>query len=725
MSEFRSGIAAVLLLIVVLMAGISWATDCIDYADYLRWLSSTALDGRSQQVVISGDRAYVAALNSGLHILDITDPRNCEVLASVDSYYTRDVAVDGDLACIVGHVSQMATLSTVNVDLSSPENPRILGTVEAPGGAEGVAMAGGYAFTTGGTDSRLLVIDVSDPENPAIVANVGTPGHGYDIVLSGSHAYIADGQAGLVVIDIADPTVPFVTGYADTQDLIEGVAIVGTTVYVAGYYAGLQVIDVADPWQPQIVGTFETLGNPHHVAAGHGFAYVADGFNRSLTVVDVADPPNMRILGTADCSGITMGATLSGTDVWVASDWGGLSIVDAANSTSPPLIGSVDTSDDARGLACWGDYVLVADYADGLHVVDVSDPQNPVVVGTADFYGYCYNVAVDGDHAFVAAAAGGLRVIDLADPTSPVLVGTVDTAHVMDVAIAHGYAYAAYTEGLLVIDVANPTDPFIVGSLATSPSRGVAVSGHRVCLAGYLGGVIVINVATPTNPILERTIDMPDPCYDVAIADNYAYVACRTAGLVVTDISAAPTHEIVCSLNTHYALGVTLDGSIAYIADGGAGIQVIDVSDPLAPWLLGNFETPGSGYGVAVSPSQVFVASGEDGMLVLPRQCATVTDAEDSAPETTGLRLLASPNPTSGGAVIRFATHGDDPVRACVYDLAGRLVRQLTDGQGHAGNHEIHWDGRDAGGRAVAAGVYFVRVTTPIESSTARVVVVR
>ena len=50
-------------------------------------------------------------------------------------------------------------------------------------------------------------------------------------------------------------------------------------------------------------------------------------------------------------------------------------------------------------------------------------------------------------------------------------------------------------------------------------------------------------------------------------------------------------------------------------------------------------------------------------------------------------------------------------VSLMVYDVLGRRVRQVWDGPLGAGSHRFTWDGRDAAGRAVAAGVYVYQVT--------------
>ena len=45
-----------------------------------------------------------------------------------------------------------------------------------------------------------------------------------------------------------------------------------------------------------------------------------------------------------------------------------------------------------------------------------------------------------------------------------------------------------------------------------------------------------------------------------------------------------------------------------------------------------------------------------------------------------------------------------------VYDSVGQLVKTLSDAPAAAGRYRARWDGRDAGGRPVASGVYFYRL---------------
>ncbi len=58
-------------------------------------------------------------------------------------------------------------------------------------------------------------------------------------------------------------------------------------------------------------------------------------------------------------------------------------------------------------------------------------------------------------------------------------------------------------------------------------------------------------------------------------------------------------------------------GNLAYVADGSS-LQIIDVSNPTNPTWRGAYDTPGFAFGVSVLGRLIYVADGEDGLLILP-----------------------------------------------------------------------------------------------------------
>jgi len=86
------------------------------------------------------------------------------------------------------------------------------------------------------------------------------------------------------------------------------------------------------------------------------------------------------------------------------------------------------------------------------------------------------------------------------------------------------------------------------------------------------------------------------------------------------------------------------------------------------------------------------------------------------------LALEASPNPAGQEVTIRYVSPRAAQAELQVYDVNGRLVRSLPGVRWSSGWQEIRWDGRDAAGNRVPAGVYAVRLVTPNETRSVRVV---
>ncbi len=78
----------------------------------------------------------------------------------------------------------------------------------------------------------------------------------------------------------------------------------------------------------------------------------------------------------------------------------------------------------------------------------------------------------------------------------------------------------------------------------------------------------------------------------------------------------------------------------------------------------------------------------------------------------------AGPNPSDGRTSLRFSTPTQADVQLVIYDVRGRLVRNLTEGPRGIGSHIVEWDGRDRDGRSVPAGTYFGLLRVDIDGKS-------
>ena len=116
---------------------------------------------------------------------------------------------------------------------------------------------------------------------------------------------------------------------------------------------------------------------------------------------------------------------------------------------------------------------------------------------------------------------------------------------------------------------------------------------------------------------------------DMALSNdgNTIFLADGSAGLKIIDVSNPSAPKLLASLDDACDKGenrggfsrriaISPDGDTIYMADGLAGLKIIDVSRPACPQYLGKLDTKGFSHGITVSADNrtVYVAdNGEDG----------------------------------------------------------------------------------------------------------------
>lgn len=118
------------------------------------------------------------------------------------------------------------------------------------------------------------------------------------------------------------------------------------------------------------------------------------------------------------------------------------------------------------------------------------------------------------------------------------------------------------------------------------------------------------------------------------------------------------------------------------------------------------------------------------GLFVLPLETADARVqvgevTEVGPPPPPGLSLRALPNPSRPGTTtLRLSAAVSGPQRVTIRDARGRLVRRFETADAAAGERTLTWDGRDGGGRRVAAGWYPVEFRAGGREVQGRVVLV-
>ena len=314
-------------------------------------------------------------------------------------------------------------------------------------------------------------------------------------------------------------------------------------------------------------------------------------------------------------------------------------------------------------------FVLTENPEPGLGVVYRRDMSDPQVVSTVSGLSdpralrvYTDPITAEAVAAYACDGDLGLVIYDLSDPADPSIAGTLDIGTCFDAAFAGDTLWvAAGTGGLLTYDISDPLQPALVSSLATTNARAVAVHGLYVLVADGAAGLRVVDVRDRSSPVIAATLDLngadtaPNQALDVFPFAHFgnpplsgegvqpfqilAYIADGTAGVRIVDLESPESPELLGTIATddsrrvfakiHYVAGdmdtPSEDKEFLWVADYDSGLRLFDITDPTDPVELGGWTPTAPVFDFAVAnafepPEQklyVYIPQGSLGVLLL------------------------------------------------------------------------------------------------------------
>ena len=145
-----------------------------------------------------------------------------------------------------------------------------------------------------------------------------------------------------------------------------------------------------------------------------------------------------------------------------------------------------------------------------------------------------------------------------------------------------------------------------------------------VVRGGMRAAVIALALSAPAAaaaqaPALARlaSVPVPGPVTALAAGDGIV-VAAIGSSVHVIDVTRPGSPEIVGRHDFDQpALGVVLDGRLAYVANSHDGLRRLDLSDPAAPALTGTAPTRGQAVGVAGAGPYLFTSDNSIGFDIV------------------------------------------------------------------------------------------------------------
>ena len=176
------------------------------------------------------------------------------------------------------------------------------------------------------------------------------------------------------------------------------------------------------------------------------------------------------------------------------------------------------------------------------------------------------------------------------------------------IVIGGHYAYIAAERGLVVVNLDDPLSPTLAAVVPLTDMRAAALQ-FRYLFVTDSSGLRVVDVTVPESPVLLSDAHVPMAnAQRVYVARTYAYVAAGEQGLAIVDVWHAEQPKLMKFFNADGAIRDTRDVVVAttnaslfaYLADGNAGLKVVQLT---SPDLQPNF------YGFSPEPNPELIAT--------------------------------------------------------------------------------------------------------------------
>ncbi len=638
-------------------------------------------------------RLYVAGPdNGGIMVLDLTTPASPTLIGNFNSYYVHDMYARAGIVYAAPIFEGYLSI----LDMTSLPTITELGTIPTQGlftHNTWLSDSGDYCLTTDEiSGGGVGVFDVTNLASPVEIAFYPHPDDPAVIVHNahylGDLGYISWYRSGIEVMDLSDPYFPGRAGYYDTY---------------LGSGSGFQGAWGAYPFQPSgniYVSDIDTGLHILNFSANHGWI---EGFVTDANTTNPIAGASCTVLSTSESV-----ASLADGRYRFTEQPGSYQVAFSAYGYIPDTISVVVTADNTAN----GDIALQPEPNGSIDGSVLLYPGlSPVSGIEVVLEGTPQSDITDGSGLFALAAV----------PVGPYTISTSP----------FGYAPAEAT--VVVVDGQTTTETlYLIESVVIDDLENT--SGWTIGAAGDAATTGIWELADPVGT--NGGTVQPEDDHTAAPGVLCYVTGASGAGLGTDDVDGGATTLISPVMDLSGVTNPTLrlhrwysnnagsnpssdTFSIDLSEDGGTGwVNLETLTQTRNFWEVLSFDL--STYATSFDQIRLrFVARDLGGGSIVEAAIddidvygeTTILGAPGRPIPVLPVRLHApNPNPLRSSTSLRFELPEAGRATLQVFDVRGRVVADLVDGELAAGAHSVSWDGKTRIGNRASAGLYFVRL---------------
>jgi hypothetical protein len=702
--------------------------------------------------VIKDNYAYIATGESGLKIMDLSDPEVLEIVNTINLGDVGYLAISGDYLYLTAEDSNEGEEGEFKIyDITDSLNPELVGSCTIDENVISIILTSEKAYLGGRCDTRM--IDISDPQSPYVSA-IDLPTR-HTIGAYGSYLYSFNhSQSQIEIVDFSDPESPEIVGSVPSEFIVD-MEVSGTFLYVTGNDPdfNLGIFDISSPESPTIVGDYNCQ----------------NGFGRKIKIID--DKLYLTIIDE-DYNNL------------------GSEVIDISNPSNPNMITSYEDIQFVHGITANENYLYT--FVDRqVTTYDVSNPDSQMISDSYDGSWVIYDLEVSGDYAFVSIGSAhngnSIRVVDISNISEPQEVSQLDGWYFKK-CISEELLYATRSDTVLIIDVSNPLDLNIISEFSVDvewAEYGIDIVEMQIIAntlfisfdfsdPGSNGhfGIMSVDVSAPNNPevvgmnisnggensairdceiyndMLFRTShyssshggqwgeklgiyeisdilspeslctlsghsDQGSPYRHYNLVDvNNEFMFTATDSLAIYDISNVAEPTMINQVSVQgWATSMEYSESHIYLSKDGS-FEIYNIDDSSAITRAGLYETPSNISDFVIIDEFVITISPYTLSILDCYNALNVSENNDSEFPTEFAIMNTYPNPFNPTLNVSISMPQSSDLKVSVFNIMGQEVATLSSGgQYSAGVHNFIFNANEV--TSHSSGVYFVHASVP------------
>lgn len=540
--------------------------------------------GESSGMDIDGNYLYLANLNRGLIIIDISDIKHPKVVG--EDYFLKTETIneraEANDVTVLDNKAYMAIgrKGIAVIDITNPKNPKTLNLIDLKDYTKALEIRDNYIYALCSTSLKILDLKGN------IISQTNLQGYGNDLKLDGNYAFIAANN-GLNIIDITNPKNPSLITTYDTKGFCLKLKIRGDYLYLANG-GNFEIIDISNKKDPILIGSQNKNGiSCHDLALDGDYVYILN--SDKPCVLDVSNPENIIYVSNFNFISLTKKIKIYKNFMYLANDYNGIQIANIEDLNNIYLLSEMDLGIIINDIDIKNNTLFAAANNMGIKAIDISNPKVPKEISSLNLDGISKSIKIDGNYAFIAAYKGGVKIVDIRDPNNLQEIGTYDiNGKASDIYLLEDKLLVTDEDGkLIILDISDKSNPKYISEVKLdADAYGIDVNGDYAFIANGDAGLCVVDISNLYSPFSKGCIKTDGNARDVKVKNNFAFISNNYKGIKVVDISDVNNMKIANSVPIYNkSLYSIIKGNKFFLANYSSGVKVFKILSTPKPVL--------------------------------------------------------------------------------------------------------------------------------------------